>query len=218
MDEPALTPEQLAGALRDQLAAAEQRAADLAAELDQLKEERSRPQRRRLPVVRPSITHRFDVGGHVGYLTVGMYPDTHRAGEIFVEMGKEGSTISGLIDAWATAFSYALQYGVPLEDLARKFSNCRFEPSGFTGNGEIPFAKSIIDYISRWLAFCFGVDLGQPPTGATEGEQLPLPIGASQPTNQPLASGPPCPDCGALTVPTGHCHCCPSCGTTTGCS
>jgi len=107
-----------------------------------------KPVRRRLPDERNSITHKFSVAGHEGYITVGMYPDG-TPGEIFITMSKEGSTLSGLMDAFATAISLALQYGVPLKVLVDKFSHMRFEPSGFTNNPEIPIAKSIIDYLHR---------------------------------------------------------------------
>ncbi len=110
--------------------------------------------RRRLPDERRSITHKFSVGEHEGYVTVGLYEDG-QPGEIFVVMAKEGSTISGLMDAFATAVSIALQYGVPLSALVDKFSHTRFEPCGMTRNKEIPFAKSITDYIFRWLASKF---------------------------------------------------------------
>ena len=114
----------------------------------------ARPARRKLPDERRSITHKFSIAGHEGYITVGMYEDG-KPGEIFLVMAKEGSTISGLMDAFATSISIALQYGVPLEALVEKFSHVRFEPSGFTKNPEIPFAKSITDYIFRWLASKF---------------------------------------------------------------
>ena len=110
--------------------------------------------RRRLPDERQAITHKFSIGGHEGYLTVGLYEDG-KPGEIFITMSKEGSTISGLMDAFATSISMALQYGVPLEVLVDKFSHTRFEPSGFTGNKDIPIAKSITDYIFRWMALKF---------------------------------------------------------------
>jgi ribonucleoside-diphosphate reductase alpha chain len=113
-----------------------------------------RPLRRRLPAERQAITHKFDISGHEGYITVGLYEDGS-PGEIFLKMAKEGSTISGLMDSFATAISMALQYGVPLKALTDKFSHARFEPSGFTGNPEIPIAKSIMDYIFRWLASRF---------------------------------------------------------------
>lgn len=112
------------------------------------------PKRRRLPEERRAITHKFTVGGHEGYLTVGMYEDG-QPGEIFIVMAKEGSTISGLMDTIATMTSMALQYGVPLSVLVNKFSHMRFEPSGFTNNKEIPIAKSAIDYVFRWLALKF---------------------------------------------------------------
>jgi ribonucleoside-diphosphate reductase alpha chain len=112
------------------------------------------PYRRRLPDERSAFTHKFNVGGHEGYLTVGLYEDG-TPGEIFLKMAKEGSTISGLMDAFATAISVALQYGVPLKDLVNKFSHMRFEPAGFTGNREIPMAKSLVDYIFRYLATKF---------------------------------------------------------------
>jgi len=108
--------------------------------------------RNRLPDERPAITHKFIVSGHEGYLHVGLYPDTELPGEIFIRMAKEGSTISGLMDAFATSISIALQYGVPLEDLCNKFSNMRFEPSGYTNNKKIPTAMSIMDYIFRYLS------------------------------------------------------------------
>src|SRR6059036_1763064 len=110
--------------------------------------------RRRLPVERRAITHKFSIAGHDGYITVGMYEDG-QPGEIFLVMAKEGSVVSGLMDCFATAVSMALQYGVPLQVLVDKFSHVRFEPSGFTNNPEIPIAKSIVDYIFRWLASKF---------------------------------------------------------------
>src|SRR2546426_494551 len=110
--------------------------------------------RRRLPDERKSITHKFDIQGHEGYVTVGMFEDG-QPGELFVTMAKEGSTISGLMDAFATQTSYALQFGVPLKFMVDKFSHMRFEPSGFTKNKEIPIAKSIVDYIFRWMASHF---------------------------------------------------------------
>ncbi len=115
--------------------------------------------RHRLPDERPSLTHKFSIAGHEGYLHIGMYPDTKMPGEIFITMAKEGSTISGLMDAFATSISIALQYNVPLEDLCNKFSHMRFEPNGFTNNRQIPIAKSIMDYIFRYLSMRF---LSQP--------------------------------------------------------
>ena len=112
------------------------------------------PMRRKLPDERASITHKFDIAGHEGYITVGLYDDG-TPGEIFLVMAKEGSTISGFADAFAQAISYALQYGVPLQVLVDKFSHARFEPSGMTKNPEIRFAKSIVDYVFRWMAAKF---------------------------------------------------------------
>ena len=110
--------------------------------------------RHKLEDERMSITHKFNVGGHEGYITVGLFEDG-QPGEIFLVMAKEGSTISGFADAFAQAISYALQYGVPLQALVDKFSHVRFEPSGMTKNPEIRFAKSIVDYIFRWMASKF---------------------------------------------------------------
>src|SRR5687767_5787242 len=133
-----------------------------------------RPSRRKLPDERPSITHKFDIQGHEGYITVGLFEDG-TPGEIFLTMAKEGSTISGFADAFAQAISYALQYGVPLQVLVDKFSHARFEPSGMTKNPQVRFAKSIVDYIFRWLAtkflsqeaqFHVGVNLQEPKADA----------------------------------------------------
>ena len=114
----------------------------------------TQPFRRRLTDERKALTHHFSVGGQEGYLTVGLYEDGV-PGEIFITMSKEGSTVSGLMDCMATAVSLALQYGVPLKVLCAKFSHTRFEPSGFTGNPEIGYAKSLMDYIFRWIAIKF---------------------------------------------------------------
>ncbi|MBI3683967.1 MAG: vitamin B12-dependent ribonucleotide reductase, partial [Acidobacteria bacterium] len=113
-----------------------------------------RPVRRKLPDERQSITHKFSIGGHEGYITAGLFEDG-QPGEIFITMAKEGSTISGLMDSFATAVSYGLQYGVPLKFFVDKFSHVRFEPSGWTGNPQVPYAKSIMDYIFRWMAAKF---------------------------------------------------------------
>ena len=109
-----------------------------------------RARRKKLPAERNSITHKFSVGGHEGYITVGKYDDG-KPGEIFIKMAKEGSTLSGIMDAFALSVSIALQYGVPLRALVDKFCNSRFEPSGYTGNPKIRYAKSVVDYIGRWL-------------------------------------------------------------------
>ena len=128
--------------------------AKLKKELAKAQKEAALPHRRRLPSERTAVTHKFDIAGHEGYITVGLYPDG-QPGEIFLKMAKEGSTVSGLMDSFATTVSVALQYGVPLRDLVNKFAHVRFEPSGFTGNQEIPIAKSIVDYIFRWLGSRF---------------------------------------------------------------
>jgi ribonucleoside-diphosphate reductase alpha chain len=121
---------------------------------DQLEAARRKPHRSRLPATRPSLTHKFSVARHEGYLNVGLYADGS-PGELFITMAKEGSTVGGMMDAFATSVSLCLQYGVPLEDLVRKFSHQRFEPSGMTDNRDVPMAKSIVDYIFRWLGLKF---------------------------------------------------------------
>jgi ribonucleoside-diphosphate reductase alpha chain len=121
-----------------------------------------KPHRERLEDTRQSITHKFSIAGHEGYLCVGLYPDG-RPGEIFITMAKEGSTIGGIMDSFGTALSIALQYGVPLEVLVNKFSHTRFEPMGHTNNKEIRIAKSVVDYIARWLGLTFLV--GHPEFG-----------------------------------------------------
>jgi ribonucleoside-diphosphate reductase alpha chain len=135
-------------------AATSEEVAKLRKQLAKAQVEAGLPHRRRLPAERSAVTHKFDIAGHEGYITVGLYPDG-QPGEIFLKMAKEGSTVSGLMDTFATTVSVALQYGVPLKDLVNKFAHVRFEPSGFTGNQEIPIAKSIVDYIFRWLGSRF---------------------------------------------------------------
>lgn len=164
------------------------------------------PVRRRLPAERASVTHKFAVAQHHGYVTVGLYEDG-TPGEIFVTMSKEGSTISGLMDALACAASLALQHGVPLETLTRRFIHTRFEPSGFTGNPSIPMAASVIDYIFRWLDQRFGGTAASTPSTPREAK-----VSASASASAGL-----CSTCGALTVRSGACAVCPTCGTTTGC-
>jgi ribonucleoside-diphosphate reductase alpha chain len=193
--------------------------------------------RRRLPDERRSITHKFSIGGHEGYMTVGMYDDG-TPGELFVTMAKEGSVVSGLMDNFATMISMALQYGVPLHVLSDKFSHTRFEPSGFTGNPEIPIAKSITDYIFRWLALKFlpseegaaaqpylpGVEPAPPRRAAQKTlDAKPLAAGANgaaraNGTVEKQTDAPPCPTCGSITVRNGACYKCLNCGSTTGCS
>jgi ribonucleoside-diphosphate reductase alpha chain len=202
----------------------------------------ARPVRRKLPDERASITHKFSIAGHEGYITVGMYEDG-QPGEIFVVMAKEGSVVSGLMDSFATAISLALQYGVPLRVLVDKFSHTRFEPAGFTTNPQIPMAKSIMDYIFRWLASKFlarsdqqAVGLIERETPETASPALPaIPAAPAQPkakvlelrikdtsektiTFQNHDDAPSCSDCGGLMVRNGACYKCLNCGSTSGCS
>ena len=193
----------------------------------------SRPVRRHLPVERHSITHKFSVAGHEGYLTIGMYEDG-APGEIFIVMAKEGSTLSGVMDSFATTCSMALQYGVPLKVLVDKFSHTRFEPSGFTSNPQVPYAKSIMDYIFRYLASKFlpaeeakalGVQIDEPSLTSLTIQTPPL-TGAR--VTKPPKKGalvdiedrdaPVCFECGSLMVRNGACYKCLNCGSTSGCS
>ncbi len=194
------------------------------------------PVRRRLPDERKAITHKFDIAGHEGYITVGLFEDG-QPGEIFLVMAKEGSTISGFADAFAQAISYALQYGVPLQALVDKFSHVRFEPSGMTRNQEIRFAKSIVDYIFRWLATKFlspeaqfhagvngkemeegnGLQSAAPLNEATAG--APAPAKATPfSTIQNQEDAPPCSTCGSIMIRSGACYKCVNCGNTSGCA
>ncbi|MBI3896030.1 MAG: vitamin B12-dependent ribonucleotide reductase, partial [Acidobacteria bacterium] len=161
---------------------------------------------------------------------VGMYEDG-QPGEIFIVMAKEGSTVSGLMDSFATAISLALQYGVPLKVLVDKFSHTRFEPSGWTGNQDIPFAKSVMDYIFRWLGQQFipgykakeGVIPGEAPEAEpwSTGSPTPSPASAREKTTAPslaTADAPTCSDCGSIMTRNGSCYKCENCGSTSGCS
>src|SRR5579862_4640884 len=132
----------------------EARIKELEEEIDPLRRASGKPLRRRLSDTRTAVTHKFDIAGHEGYLTVGLFEDGS-PGELFITMAKEGSTIGGLMDGIGTLTSLALQYGVPLDALVRKFAHVRFEPSGFTKNPEIRNAASITDYVFRWLGFQF---------------------------------------------------------------
>ncbi len=194
------------------------------------KEAEFKPVRRKLPAVRKAMTHKFSIAGHEGYITVGMYDDG-QPGEIFLVMAKEGSAISGLMDSFATAISLALQYGVPLKVLIDKFSHVRFEPSGHTGNPEVPFAKSIVDYIFRWLASKFLSPEEQIQTGVhVQSKAEPSasdPGEARRPANAPLNDfksmyalddAPSCMSCGSIMVRNGSCYKCINCGETSGCS
>ncbi|HYI82317.1 MAG TPA: vitamin B12-dependent ribonucleotide reductase, partial [Acetobacteraceae bacterium] len=182
--------------------------------------------RRKLADERRAITHKFSINAHEGYITVGLYEDG-QPGEIFLVMAKEGSTISGLMDAFATSISIALQYGVPLQTLVDKFSHTRFEPSGFTKNPEIPIAKSITDYIFRWLALKFlpsedaVTEQTAPKATAVQPEaprRAPEPSTAAKQSYLNQADAPPCHTCGAIMVRSGACYKCSNCGSTSGCS
>jgi len=178
-----------------------------------------RPTRRKLPDERQSVTHKFSIGGHEGYITVGLYDDG-TPGEVFISMAKEGSTISGLMDTLATSISYGLQYGVPLKFFVDKFSHVRFEPSGWTGNQQVPYAKSIIDYIFRWLGARF---LGiTEPAEAGDVPKLrptePEPQQALQFETNLITDAPLCAECGSMMTRNGSCYKCENCGGTSGCS
>jgi ribonucleoside-diphosphate reductase alpha chain len=193
-----------------------------------------------------SVTHKFNIGGHEGYLIVGLYPDGE-PGEIFIKMAKEGSTVSGLMDSFALAVSIALQHGVPLKMFCEKFAHTRFEPSGWSNNPDIGFAKSIMDYIFRWLQLRFLSGQQQmlfenlrPKThGAPEatgigdlngsGDSAPTtndhrPTTGSIHAADALAGiidmgdAPTCSFCGSIMTRNGSCYRCMSCGSTSGCS
>jgi ribonucleoside-diphosphate reductase alpha chain len=195
-----------------------------------------RPIRRKLDDERTAVTHKFSIAGHEGYLTVGLYEDG-QPGEIFLRMAKEGSTVSGLMDTIATMTSIALQYGVPLKTLVDKFSHTRFEPSGFTNNRQIPIAKSVMDYVFRYLgnryfegetvaadeqetdAAAAGLDPApdsEPRPVVAGGSGSPTPSGSYAIVNQ--ADAPSCSDCGSIMIRSGACYKCPNCGGTSGCS
>jgi ribonucleoside-diphosphate reductase alpha chain len=147
---------------------------ELEAEVVKLRQEAGMPLRRRLPETRTAITHKFDIAGHEGYLTVGLFEDG-QPGELFITMAKEGSTIGGLMDSIGTLTSMALQYGVPLEALGKKFAHQRFEPSGFTKNPDIRNASSIIDYVFRWMALQFIPGYREANLGSRNQPELPMP-------------------------------------------
>ena len=198
--------------------------------------------RYKLPDERASFTHKFSIGGHEGYITVGLYQDGC-PGEIFVRMAKEGSVIAGLMDSFATSISLALQHGVPLTVLIEKFKGTRFEPSGFTGNQEIPIATSIMDYLFRWLNIRFPSEgpslVDRHPAARTAQLDLPkipllskdfiavevkagvepaIPVEVKDRAWVQETDAPPCHECGTLMVRNGACHKCPNCGSTSGCS
>jgi ribonucleoside-diphosphate reductase alpha chain len=202
-----------------------------------IKEDR-RLRRRRLPDERRSITHKFSVGNTEGYITVGLY-DEGTPGELFVTMSKEGSVISGLMDSFATSVSIGLQYGVPLEVLVNKFVHMRFEPSGYTNNPKIRIAKSIIDYIFRWLAIKFlpresqlavGINVGVIVEEVKEKTETEVVVGDGTVNQSNLfetkhtqtfdnqSDAPACDTCGSIMVRNASCYKCLNCGATSGCS
>jgi ribonucleoside-diphosphate reductase alpha chain len=199
-----------------------------------------RAAREKMPVERASVTHKFSVGGHEGYITVGMYEDG-RPGEIFIKMSKEGSTLSGVMDGLALTVSLGLQYGVPLKVFVDKLLNTRFEPSGITANANIRFVSSVLDYIARWLGGRFISPDYLKLNGGASGEHaataapastlpamskaaldtmqaaLPAPKPGTSPSNT-HEGAPTCSECGMLMVPNGGCYKCENCGSTSGCS
>ncbi|NLB54575.1 MAG: vitamin B12-dependent ribonucleotide reductase [Lentisphaerae bacterium] len=189
------------------------------------------PQRKRMSETRLAITHKFDVGGHEGYLSVGLYDDG-TPGELFITMAKEGSMAGGIMDAFGIAISMCLQHGVPLNVLTDKFSHTRFEPSGYTKNPKIGYASSLVDYIFRWLAltfpdgkcnFCNIPEINQ-ITAASTAKESDTEKPQSTPANAPVAQlvssadAPLCDHCGAITYRNGACYVCRQCGTSAGCS
>jgi ribonucleoside-diphosphate reductase alpha chain len=176
-----------------------------------------------MPDERRAVTHHFALGGHEGYLTVGQYEDG-TVGEIFIKMSKEGSTVSGLMDSFATAVSLALQHGVPLLVLCEKFSYTRFEPSGWSGNPEIGHASSIMDYLFRYLRMRFLNGEQKELFTPSAQQRLPEPRLIDDPARAlgqivELSDAPACKHCGSLMVPNGsRCFRCVVCGHTDGCS
>jgi ribonucleoside-diphosphate reductase alpha chain len=189
----------------------------------------ARAQREKMPVERASVTHKFSVGGHEGYITVGMYADG-RPGEIFIKMSKEGSTLSGVMDGLALTISLGLQYGVPLKVFVDKLVNTRFEPSGISANPNIRFATSVLDYIARWLGGRFisadylKLNGGAPAEGTVvAGTVMPAAVKPGTPATRTALrdaheGAPTCSECGMLMVPNGACYKCENCGSTSGCS
>ncbi len=193
----------------------------------------ARQQREKMPIERASVTHKFSVGGHEGYITVGMYEDG-RPGEIFIKMSKEGSTLSGVMDGLALTVSLGLQYGVPLKVFVDKLVNTRFEPSGITANPSIRFVSSVLDYIARWLGGRFispdylKLSPEQQPAAApalVNSARLETVLASINASNTSSAKqrdahegAPACSECGMLMVPNGACYKCENCGSTSGCS
>ncbi|MCF7837173.1 MAG: vitamin B12-dependent ribonucleotide reductase [Candidatus Marinimicrobia bacterium] len=199
---------------------------------------KARPLRRRMPSTRRSITHKFDIAGHEGYLTVGLYEEG-LPGELFITMAKEGSTIGGLMDSFGTAISLCLQYGVPLQTLVEKFAHTRFEPSGFTKDPNIPIAKSLVDYIFRWMGHTFQqppraaetqkiepaaaaaapvAGVAEAPVGAAPASAVKAPVRIDEQFKGFMEDAPICDSCGAITVRNGACYRCYNCGNSMGCS
>jgi len=192
-----------------------------------------KPLRRRMPSTRQSVTHKFDIAGHEGYLTVGLYEEGN-PGELFITMAKEGSTIGGLMDSFGTAISLCLQYGVPVKTLVDKFAHSRFEPSGFTKNPDIPIAKSLTDYFFRWLGQTFPTDNNGhsrypeslPVATVQKVKEAPAVAEAESDLNNRvdaqfagfMEDAPVCDQCGAITVRNGACYRCYNCGNSMGCS
>jgi len=164
----------------------------------------ARAKQRKMPSRRQAVIHEFKIGNHKGFLTIGLYEDG-TPGEIFIDMSKEGSTVSGLLDSTAIAVSYALQYGVPLDKFIEKYSHMRFEPSGFTGNQDLPIAESIIDYVFRYLDKEFSIAPKVPELQLT-------------PATTGNLDGPICDGCGNSMTRNGSCYKCGNCGKTSGCS
>lgn len=200
------------------------------AEVPEQRELFIRTQRRKLPDERRSITHKFSIGGHEGYIIVGMYEEG-APGEIFIKMAKEGSTLSGFMDGLALSISIGLQYGVPLKTLVDKLTNTRFEPSGFTENPTIRYSSSVLDYIARWLGGKFlSAEYLKPRSALSEegvaargngAAALVSPKSTSVQDRKPSSAAgdaPSCTTCGMLMVPNGSCYKCVNCGSTSGCS
>ena len=195
----------------------------------------ARAQREKMPAERASVTHKFSVGGHEGYITVGLYEDG-RPGEVFIKMSKEGSTLSGVMDGLALTVSIGLQYGVPLKVFVDKLLNTRFEPSGITANANIRFVSSVLDYIARWLGGRFissdylKLNGAAPEAIATAPVMAALAMprtvkpadatstAASKTPSNAHEGAPTCSECGMLMVPNGACYKCENCGSTSGCS
>jgi ribonucleoside-diphosphate reductase alpha chain len=189
------------------------------------------PARRKLPDERQSITHKFVIGNHEGYIHVGLYPDG-APGELFITMSKEGSTISGLMDSFATAVSLCLQYGVPVRSIVDKFSRTRFEPSGWSGHESIGHASSVLDYIARWLEMKFMTEGSLAARPSQDVGQVHLDVITTAEQAREAATllkqrytsavtdndAPLCHECGTVMVRSGACHKCSNCGATSGCS